>query len=137
MATLKIRESKSGIVTTTDAATQMALVNFDVSTGGPGGTALDNCTIFITARASGYVTGAGTGVGEFDAAAFKVVAGTLSQIGATAHTINPIKDTGGSPAGDFSVSLVSATTITYYVQGVAATTIDWYGNMDIFIYKPV
>lgn len=134
MATLKLRDSKAGTSTTTDAATQVPIVTFDIATGGPGGTALDNCTIFVIGRLAGYVTSGGTGVGTFDAAAFKVVSGTLSQIGASAHTVPPIKDTGGSPAGDYSVS---GTVITYYATGVAATTIEWYGNMDIFIYRPV
>jgi len=133
MVLIKFRESKSGTTTTTDAVTQQPLATFNTATAGPNGTALDNCSIFITARAAGYVTAGGTGVGEFDAAAFKVVSGTLSQIGATAHTIPTIKDTGGSPQGDFSVS---GTTITYFVTGVAATTIEWFGNMDILIYQP-
>lgn len=134
MAILKINEKKAGTATTTDAATQQAVATFDVSTAGPNGTALDECSIFIVGKCTGFVPAAGTSVGAFDGAQFKVVAGTLSQVGASAHTIPPIKDTGGSPAADFSVA---GSVITYFVTGVAATTIDWVGTIDILVYRPV
>lgn len=132
MALVKIREEKAGTGTTTSASA-VAIVTFDVATGGPGGTALDDCTIFVVGRLAGFVPAGGTGVGTFDAAAFKVVSGTLTLIG-SAQTVPPIKDTGGSPAGDL---IAVGTVITYNAVGVAATTIEWYGNMDIFIYRPV
>lgn len=132
MATLKLRESKAGTGTTT-STTEVTIVSFDVTTGGPGGTALNDCTIFIVARLAGFVPAGGTGVGTFDGAAFKVVSGTLTQIGASAQTIPPIKDTGGSPAG---VLVAVGNIINYNAAGVAATTIEWYGNMDIFVYSP-
>jgi hypothetical protein len=43
------------------------------------------------------------------------------------------KDTGGAPNSDFSVA---GTVITYYVTGVVANTIDWFGGMEIFINQP-
>lgn len=133
MATLKLRDSKSGTGTTTSASA-VTIVTFDVTTGGPGGTALDNCTIFIVGRLAGHVPAGGTGVGTFDGAAFKVVSGTLSRIGASAQTIPPIKDTGGSPSGEL---LAVGNIINYDATGVAATTIEWYGNMDIFVHRPI
>jgi Tfp pilus assembly protein PilW len=39
---------------TTDGTTQVASVTFDISTGGPGGVALNNCSIFINGTATGY-----------------------------------------------------------------------------------
>lgn len=134
MVLLKIKEYKAGTTTTTDAATQQPLCTFNVSTAGPNGTALDNCSIFIIGRCTGYVTGAGTAVGAFDGAQFKVVSGTLSQVGASAHIVPPIKDTGGSPSADFSVA---GSVITYFVTGVAATTIEWSGDIEILVYRPV
>ena len=131
MALIKLRESKAGTGTTT-STTLVPIVTFDIATGGPGGTALDNCTIFVVGRLAGYVTAGGTGVGTFDAAAFKVVSGTLTFIG-SAQTVPPIKDTGGSPSGDLNAS---GTVITYSAAGVAATTIEWYGNMEITVYRP-
>lgn len=133
MVTLKIREVKTGTNTTTDAGTQQALATFDVSTAGPGGTALNNCSIFVTARCSGFDTAGGNAAGEWVGAEFKVKTGTLSQVGTTNHAIAMIKDTGGAPNSDFSVA---GSVITYFVTGVAATTIDWFGGMEIFIYQP-
>jgi len=133
MAKTTLREIKDGYGTTTDAGTQIALATFNVSTGGPGGTALDNCSIFITARCVGFCTTGATAGGEFIGGQFKVTSGTLAQVGVSSHAITMIKDTGGSPTSDFSVA---GSTITYYVTGVAATTIDWFGLMDVFIYRP-
>lgn len=133
MALLKIREVKTGTNTTTDAGTPQPLATFDTATAGPGGTPLNNCSIFITARCSGFNTAGGTAAGEWVAAEFKVVSGTLSQVSTTNHAVAMIKDTGGAPNSDFSVA---TTVITYFVTGVAATTIDWFGGMEIFIFQP-
>jgi hypothetical protein len=133
MATQKVRESRAGTGQTTDATTHVALATFDVSTGGPGGVALNNCSIFITARCSGSTASGATAAGEFIGGCFKVNSGTLSQVGATDQAVPMIQDTGGTPVSDFSVS---GNVITYYVTGVAATTINWFGAMDIVVYQP-
>ena len=133
MATQKVRESRAGTGQTTDAVTQIALATFDVSTGAPGGVALNNCSIFITARCTGSTASGANGLGEFVGACFKINSGTLSQVGSTTHAIAMIKDTGGAPNSDFSVS---GNVITYFVTGVAATTINWFGTMDIVVYQP-
>ncbi len=133
MAIVKISEKRAGVGTTTDASTQIALATFDTSTAGPGGVALDNCSIFITGSCTGFNTGGGTGAGEFLGAEFKIVSGTLTQVSTSTHAIAMIKDTGGAPNSEFSVA---GSIITYYVTGVAATTIDWFGQIDILVYQP-
>lgn len=133
MATLKLRESKAGTGQTTDAVTPIALATFDVSTGGPGGTALNNYSIFITAKCSGSTASGATAAGEFIGGCFKINSGTLSQVSTSDQAVPMIQDTGGTPASDFSVS---GNVITYFVTGVAATTIDWLGAMDILVYQP-
>ncbi len=133
MALLKLRDVRTGTGITTDAGTQIAIATFDVSTAGPGGTALTNASIFITARCSGFETTGGTAAGEWIGAAFKVVSSALTQVGSANHAITMIKDTGGAPNSDFSVA---GSVITYYVTGVAATTINWFGGMEVFINQP-
>ena len=133
MALLKLREVRTGTNTTTDAGTEQPLATLNITTAGPGGTPIDNCSIFVTARCSGFNTAGGTAAGEWVGAEFKVVSGTLSQVGTTNHAIAMIKDTGGAPNSDFTVT---GNVITYFVTGVAATTIDWFGGMEIFIFQP-
>jgi hypothetical protein len=133
MATLKIREVITGTNTTTDGGTAKTIATFDVSTAGPGGTPLLNCSIFITARCSGYNSVDNTAAGEWIGGCFKVVNGTLSQVGSTNHAITMIKDTGGAPNSDLSNALSQ---IIYFVTGVAGKTIDWFGGMEVFVYQP-
>ena len=131
--TLKLRDLRSGTTTTTDAVTQTPLCTFDTSTAGPGGTALNNCSIFITARCSLYDAADGQAGGEMIGAVFKVASTVMSKVGATTTIDAMTKDTGGAPNCDFSTS---GTVITFYVTGVAATTIAWFGTMDIVVNQP-
>lgn len=133
MARTLIREVKDGYTTTTDAVTQTPLVTFDTSTAGPNGTALNNCSIFIVARCSLYDAADGQAGGEMIGGVFKVVSTVMSKVGATTAIDAMTKDTGGAPNCDFSTS---GTVITFYVTGVAATTINWFGYMDITINQP-
>jgi|SRR5579885_957501 len=121
-----------GYATTTDGATQIALVTFDTSTGAPGGTALNNCTIFINGTATGFNSGSGAGSAERVAAAFKVNAGTLAQIGSTTHVSTMLSNETPAPNTGFSVS---GTVITYWAVGSASQTINWLGRMDLHIYQ--
>lgn len=132
MATQTFYEVKDGLAQTTDGATQVPIVTFDVTTGGPGGTALTDCSIFIQGDASGFSTTA-TAAGGRVSALFKVTSGTLSQVGATNNTVPVIKDTGGAPQNGFSTS---GSVITYYVLGANGVTINWFGKMYMTIYQP-
>ena len=134
MAKQQIWHIKDGYCTTTDAVTETAICTFDISTGASGGGALNNCTIFIEARTSGFNTTANTGGGESIAAAFKVVAGTLSQIGTTVHVTAMIEDMAGAPNTGFSIS---GNVITHWATGSAAATVGWFGRMFLTIYQPV
>lgn len=134
MTTLKLREVRTGSGTSTDGSTKIALATFDIATGGPGGTALVNCSIFVTARCSGHATD-DTAAGEWIGGCFKVVAGTLSQVSTSTHAIAMLKDTGGAPNSDFDVT-IPANVITYYVTGVVGKTIDWFGGMEIYVNQP-
>jgi len=133
MTTLKLREVRTGSGQTTDGSTQIPLATYNITTGGPGNTALTNCSIFITARCSGFNTGGSTAAGEWIGGCFKVVGGTLSQVSTSTHAIAMIKDTGGAPNSDFSVA---GNIITYFVTGVVGQTIDWFGGMEIFVSQP-
>lgn len=133
MAIVKLREVRTGSGNTTDAVTPVNLATFSITTGGPGGTALDECSIFVTARCSGFVATGGNAAGEWVGAAFKVVGGVLSQVGAIDRAIPMIKDTGGTPTSDFTVA---GNSINFYVTGVAATTINWFGEMEVFVNRP-
>jgi Tfp pilus assembly protein PilW len=133
MATNTLYEVRSGTSTTTDAATQTPLVTFNTATGAPGGTALNNCTIFIVANVAGFDTTGNTAAGALVSANFKVVSGTLSKVSTTNQTSGMIQDTSGTPVADFSVS---GTTITFYTTGVAAQTIKWFGRLEITVYQP-
>lgn len=133
MAKRQIYAIKDGYATTTDGATQVPMTTFNVSTGAPGGTALDNCTIFINGNAAGFNTTNNTAGGERVAALFKVVSGTLSQISTTVHVTAMIDDIAGTPNTDFSVS---GSVITYYAIGVPTETIEWLGKIEIHIYQP-
>lgn len=132
MATQTFYEIRDGYVQTTDGTTQMAVATFDVSTGGPGGTALTDCSIFVQGDTTGFSTSA-TAAGGRSSALFKVTSGTLAKVGATVTNVAMIKDTGGGPNDDFSVS---GSTITYYVVGVNAVTINWFGRLFMTIYQP-
>lgn len=131
MATQTFYEIRDGYVQTTDA-TPTAIVTFDVTTGGPGGTALTDCSIFIQGDVAGFSTSA-TAAGGRSSALFKVTSGTLAKVGATVTNVAMIKDTGGGPNDDFSAS---GSTITYSVTGVNAVTINWFGRMFMTIYQP-
>lgn len=132
MATQTLYEVRDGTAQSTDAVTNVPTVTFDVSTGGPGGTALTNCVLFIQGDSEGFST-TNTAAGGRVSALFKVVGGTLSKVGNTAVNVTMIKDTGGAPANDFSVS---GNVITFYVNGVAGVTINWFCKMYITIYQP-
>lgn len=133
MAKQQLWHIKDGYCTTTDAVTQVAICNFDTSTGASGGGALNNCTIFIEGRTSGFNTTGNTGGGESIAGVFKIVAGTLSQIGATTHVTGMIEDMTGAPNTGFSVA---GTVITHWATGSAAQTVEWFGRMFLTIYQP-
>ena len=133
MVTLKIREVRTGSVITTDGVTAQVIASFNTATGGPNGTPLENCSIFITARCSGFCDTDNTAAGEWIGACFKVTDGTLQQVGGTNHAIAMIKDTGGAPNSDCGNALSS---IIYFVTGVAGKTIEWFGGMEIYICQP-
>lgn len=133
MATQTIREIKNGTGITTDNTTHISLATFDISTGGPGGVALNNCSIFIYGRNVGMDTTNNQVAGEMIAGQFKVVSGTLSKVGSTAQVTAMIDDLPANPGADFSTS---GTVITMYVTGVTGRTIQWYGTMDIVVYQP-
>lgn len=133
MAIRTITDFKNGTANTVNNSTQVPLVTFDTSVSAPGGTALNNCTIFITAQAAGFDTTNTKSAGEMVAGVFKVVAGTLTQVGATSTIVNVIDDTTGTPSIGFSVS---GTVITFWVVGVAAA-MTWFGTADYLIYQPV
>lgn len=134
MAKTLVREIKDGYAISTDATTHAVMATFDISTGGPGGVALNNCTIFVTARCALYDLADGQGGGELIGGVFKVVSGTLSQIGTTTTIDAMTKDTGGAPNCAFEVP---ANVLTFYGTGVAATTVFWFGTMDITVIQPV
>lgn len=135
MAKTLIREIKDGYAITTDAATVTPLATYDISTAGPGGTALNNCTIFVVARCALYDLADGQGGAEMIGAVFKVVSGTLSRIGSPTTIDGMTKDTGGAPNCDLPIP--SGTVITFSATGVAATTIYWFGSMEIHVIQPV
>lgn len=134
MATVTGYEVVDGFATTTDGTTQVPLCTFNVSTGGPGGTALTNCAMYVEGRMAGFDTTSNTAGGEHINGTFKVVAGTLSQSGSTDH-INGgmIEDMPGTPSSGFSVS---GSTITMYVIGSTGETSKWFGRMFIVIHQP-
>lgn len=134
MTTVTLYEVVDGVTTTTDAVTQTSLCTFNTATGGPGGTALDNCAMYIEGRVTAYDTTTPSGGGEHIGGAFKVVTGTLTQCGATDHINGTmIEDMPGTPATGFSVS---GTTITLFVTGSAGETIKWFGRMFVVLYQP-
>lgn len=133
MAKQQLWHIKDGYCTTTDSATAVAISTFDISTGAPGGGALNNCSIFIEGRTSGFNTTASTGGGESIAGVFKVVSGTLSQVGTTTHVTGMIDDMTGTPNTGFSIS---GTVITHWAEGGAAQTVEWFGRMFLTIYQP-
>lgn len=133
MATRTLYHIVDGTVTTTDNATQQPLATFDISTGAPGGGALNNCSLFVFSNATAYDTTSNTSAGSRQAALFKVVGGTLTQVGATNNVVNMIRDMTAAASG-FSVS---GTTITFWVTGTNAETAVWFGRMEINIHQPV
>lgn len=133
MAKLQIYAIEDGYCTTTDAVTQTAMCTYDVSIGAPGNTALNNCVIFINGNSAGYDTTSTAGCGERVAAVFKVVAGVLSQVGATVHVTAMIDDVPSTPNTGFSVA---GNIITYYATGSAGETIQWLGRIELHIYQP-
>lgn len=134
MATVTSYEVVDGFATTTDGTTQVALCTFDVSTGGPGGSALTNCALYIEGRMAGFDTTSNTAGGEHIGGTFKVVAGTLSQVSTTDHINGAmIEDMPGTPSSGFSVS---GSTITLFVIGATAETVKWFGRMFIVIHQP-
>ena len=134
MAVRTLYEIKNGTAQTTDGTTQTPVATYDISTGAPGGTALNNCTVLISARIAGYDTTNNVAAGELIAGCFKVVSGTLSQVGTTSTIINMLDDMTSNPNTGFSVS---GTVITHWVTGVNAKTVQWYGRIEITVYQPV
>lgn len=122
-----------GTAVTTDGTTQVAMATFNVNTAAPGGGAFNNCTIFAHGVSSGFDSGSGFGGGEHVAAVFRVVSGTLTQIGTTQHVIAMINDWSPSANTGFSVA---GSTITYWVVGSATHTINWLGRIDFTLYQP-
>ena len=134
MATVTSYEVVDGFTTTTDGTTQVPLCTFNTATGGPGGTTLNNCAMYIEGRCAAYDTTTPSGGGEHIGGAFKVVTGTLTQCGSTDHINGSmIEDMPGTPATGFSVS---GTTITFFVTGTNGETIKWFGRMFIVVHQP-
>lgn len=134
MATVTLYEIRDGVATTTDATTHGSMATFNISTGGPGGTALNNCAIFIVGDCAGYDTTNNTAGGEQVAALFKVVSGTLTQVASTDHITAMIDDITTAPNSDFEIT--GGNTISYYATGAAGETIQWFGRLSITIYQP-
>lgn len=135
MATVELYEIKDGTAITTDSTTHVPLAVFNVSTGAPGGGALNNCSIFVRADCSGYDTTSNAAAGEHVAALFKVVAGVLTQVGATVHITSMIDDVPATPNTEFEIT--GGNTISYYAIGSTGETIQWFGRLFLTIYQPV
>lgn len=133
MVRRKITAIIDGYATTTDNSTHVPLATFDTSTGAPGGAALDNCAIYIEARVAGFNTTGNTAGSKSIAGLFKVVSGTMSQVPSTDVVAPIIDDMTGTPTIDFSTS---GTVITFFVEGGASETTEWFGTMNLTIYQP-
>lgn len=127
-----IFEIKTG-TTQTVGATNSTAVSFDISTGAPGGVALNNCTILAYANSTGFDTTSNDAGGERIAGVFKVVSGTLTQVGTTSHVIAMIDDIPGAPNTDF---VVSGSVINVQMQGTSGETIEWFSRLELCIYQP-
>lgn len=114
MATSRIIQSLSDIVTTTDA-TLTTLATITVPTGG-----VATINLLVTGK-----TSTPAGAGWAMAATFKNAAGTVAQVGATLTTLS-VQDAAlitAAPSLD-----VTGATFRVRVTGVALTTIEWYAT---------
>ena len=133
MANQQLYHIKDGTCQTTDGTTQVAGVTFDISTGAPGGGALNNCSIFVNGTGVGYnATNANRASGERVAALFKVASNVLSQTSSTDHVTGMISDDTPAPNTGFSVA---GTVITYWIVGSAGQTINWLARVDFTIIQ--
>lgn len=133
MASREIFEVKNGTAQTV-GATNGIPVSFDISTGAPGGSALNNCAILAYANTTGFDVTSNAAAGERIAGVFKVVSGTLTQVSTTTHVIAMIDDVPGAPNTDFTVV---GNVINVQVGGTSGETIDWFSRLELCIYQPV
>lgn len=118
MASSRISDRVGATVTTTDAATTTTLLSYTLPTGAV-------VTAILTVGAK---TSTPAGASRTMAATFKNVGGTVSQIGATLTNLS---------VGDVALATITAVfdvtgaTFRVRVNGVAATTIDWFCDGDI------
>ncbi len=133
MANQQLYHIQDGTGQTTDGTTQVVMVSLNTATAAPGGGALNNCSIFVNGTGVGFNSGSGKGSGERVAALFKIVAGTLTQVGTTDHVTGMLSDeAGGNPNTGFSIS---GTTIQYWIIGSTGATINWLARIDFTIYQ--
>lgn len=117
-----------GVVSTTDGVTNTVVVSYDLSSTILGSV---NGAAHVVARLVGRDS-SGNAVGGQFAATFQRISGTLTNAGAALQTIGAFLGTSALLASVTSFA-VSGNIIQLKVIGVALTTIEWYGTMDIII----
>jgi hypothetical protein len=123
----------SGVVQTTDA-TQTTLFSYDLSSASASGTgaAWNDCTVQVMLMVTGK-SGTNHLGGEL-LATFKRNSGTLAIVGAAAG-IGTLQADAALATASVSID-ASGNIIRVRVTGVAATTIDWSGNLQMWFNQP-
>ncbi len=120
--------SADGVASTSDGTTATVIASYDLSSTPLGSV---NGAVHVKARLVGRDS-AGNAVGGEFAATLQRVAGTLTNVGAALQTVGALLGTAALLVSVPSF-VASGNVIQLKVTGVAATTIEWYGTMDIIV----
>lgn len=125
----------AAVVQTTDETTATTIASYDLASAAASntGVAFDNCAVSVRAQLTGYTAAGNTATVQM-AAAFKRVAGTLSQVGVTVNLMALQADAALATA--VPTIDASGTTIRVRVTGVAGQTINWLASLEVFINQP-
>lgn len=123
MAALQKIDLVNGTVTTTDSATTTTVCTFTVPSG-----SVASILAILVGR-----DGAGNGATAEAAARVRNVSGVLTSIGSTTSIISFATGSDAILATCSMTIDVSGTTVRLRVNGIAATTIDWLGEMKIYL----
>lgn len=137
MAIRKIIHWVQGQAQTVGAVT-VTVASFDLASAAtaPDNLVSDNCGIRIEANIQGHDAGSNDTGGKTLARGFKRIAGTVSATDAAAIAVVTNTLPGNLATATFDIDF-SGTVIRLRATGVAARTIDWFGDIVIRIFNPV
>jgi hypothetical protein len=130
---MKFTHFFDGYGQTTDGSTPVVIGTLDMTTAGPGGTAINDCLIFLEATLLGSDIADGYSGAYVIQTLFQYYSGTLTKVGneTTIYTWQ-----GNFIGSGYAQMAVNNDTIEINMTGPGTYNVDWYLRAEAIIYQP-